>query len=128
MGLSATLWQVDGESGPAWKEPRSGADVPDEFPEEALDDDGCLAIDQEWRSIEALLDQVDIAAPWKGGEEELEAADVQRLATKLKAADWAALTARGVEADEESREVYETFRHFVVDAARSGNGLGWEID
>lgn len=128
MGLSATLWQIDGESGPAWKEPRAGAEVPDEFPEESLDENGSLALDQEWRAIEALLDQVDIAAPWKGGEDELEAADVQRLATKLKPADWAALTARGVEADEESREAYETFRHFVIDAARSGNGLGWEID
>jgi hypothetical protein len=128
MGLSATLWQVDGESGPAWKEPVTGEEVPDEFPEESLDENGSLALDHEWRAIEALLDQVDIAAPWKGGEEELEAADVQRLATRLKPADWAALTARGVEADEASREVYETFRHFVIDAARSGNGLGWEID
>lgn len=128
MGLCATLWQIDGESGPAWKEPKAGAEVPDDFPEDLLDENGSLALEQDWAAIEGVLDQLDIAAPWKDGEEELEAAAVQRLATKLKPLDWDALLAKGVEASDEVREVYETFRHFVVDAARAGNGLGWEID
>jgi len=130
MGITARLWQVDAGGGRAWKEP-AGPAVPEDFPAEFLDDHGGLDLDQGWQAIDSLLDQRSIAAPWSAGDDELEADEVQQLATKLKPLDWASLRARGVELPEDeepAREMWMLFRHFVVDAARGCNAIAWELD
>jgi hypothetical protein len=131
MSMTARFWQVEGGSGPAWKEPPG--DAPDDLDEDELDDDGRLDLDVAWRDVEAVFEALDVKVPWAQEMEELEPADVQRLATRLKPLTWASVVERGVVVDDlphpdGAQAGYELFRRLIIDTARGGNGLAWEID
>lgn len=133
MGMSVTLWQVDEGSGPAWKEPPA---EPAAFSEDELDEDGRFALEAGFADVEAILEQLGLKAPWTEDEEQLEAAHVQRLATRLVPLSWKGLLAKGLDVAglphgvdaEDVQATWERFRLFVIDAARSGNALASEFD
>ncbi|MFT3708784.1 MAG: hypothetical protein QM817_14135 [Archangium sp.] len=126
--MGARFKQLEGESGAVWKEP-PGPDVADLEGEE-FEDAHMLSFEDELDLLEACLERLGFKVPWhEYGDSDVTA--VQKLASRLKPIDWDVALKKGVEMgdDEElAGEVWEKFRAFVIDAARSCNAIEWEVD
>jgi hypothetical protein len=119
--------QLEGE-GEVWKEP-PGPEVADLEGAE-FEDAMTLEVGDGLPLLDAVFEHLGMAVPWNE-DSELDVKATQRLATKLKPLDWAAVAKKGVElGDDEAAgaELWERWRAFVVDAARSCNGLVFELD
>lgn len=121
--------QLEGESGAVWKEP-PGPEVPDLEGEE-FEDTMVLDVADSLPLLETVFEALNIAVPWHEENEHLDVRSTQKLASRLKPLDWEAVAAKGVTLgghEEDGGELWERFRAFVVDAARSCNAIEWELD
>jgi hypothetical protein len=119
--------QVEGE-GEVWKEP-AGPEIADLEGEE-FEDTMALDLGDELNVVATVFETLGLNIPWAESED-LDVRGTQKLATKLKPLDWAAVQKKGVDLGEDAElaeESWERFRAFVVDAARSCNGIEWQLE
>ncbi len=126
MGTTVRVWQVD---------ERRAAEVPEEMSEtrRALIADGTrqLDLDQSWEELGSILECVGLDSPFD--HDALSSREVKRISRTLDPLPWSKIEelcrALGspVEDSEYVGPYYEEFRELVLNAARAGHSLAFEV-